>query len=100
MRGGVNAAARPAFMRDDPKGGSFSILSQHETPMKRIIIASFAFFTCAAAFAQSPAHHPHHHGKHHNTYYAHRAHAQRHVSHTNDSVADRAEPLDTAHFKP
>jgi Spy/CpxP family protein refolding chaperone len=68
--------------------------------MKRILIASLALLACSAAFAQPAtrhAHHHHHSGKHHK---GHHAHAQTHARNTTDSIADRAEPLDTADFKP
>lgn len=71
-----------------------------ETNMKRILIASLALLACSTAFAQhttAPSHHRHHGGKHHKI---HHAQAQTHARNTTDSVADRAQPLDAADFKP
>ncbi|WP_321839760.1 hypothetical protein [Paraburkholderia bannensis] len=69
--------------------------------MKRILFASIALFACTAAFAQetsTPTHHRHHSGKHHST--AHHAYSKAQPQHNNDSVADRAQPLESADFKP
>lgn len=66
--------------------------------MKRILFASFALLACATAFAQAPSasEHPHHHhGKHRKT---HHAQAKHHENRKSDSVADRAEPLESADF--
>ncbi|WP_027816517.1 hypothetical protein [Paraburkholderia bannensis] len=72
--------------------------------MKRILFASFALFACTAAFAQetsAPTHHRHHSGKHHHTARTtHHAYTKAQPQHNNDSVADRAQPLESADFKP
>lgn len=72
--------------------------------MKRILFASLALFVCTAAFAQetpAPAHHRHHSGKHRTTAHTtHHAYAKHHAQRDNESVADRAQPLESADFKP
>ncbi|WP_322048972.1 hypothetical protein [Paraburkholderia sp. J67] len=71
--------------------------------MKRIILASFALFACAAAYAQVPAAAPapsHHHTTHSKHHKARRAASTHHASRPSDSVADRAEPLDASYLKP
>jgi hypothetical protein len=87
-------------MRDGLLEGRCSTRYPKGLAMKRILFTCFALLACSAAFAQpasTPAHHHHHSGKHHKS---HHAHAQTHARNTTDSVADRAQPLDSADFKP
>lgn len=68
--------------------------------MKRMPVACLALLVCSAAFAQpaaTPVRHRHHNGKHHKS---HHAHAQTHARNTTDSIAGRAQPLDSADIKP
>ncbi|HEV3427273.1 MAG TPA: hypothetical protein VG320_05265 [Paraburkholderia sp.] len=66
--------------------------------MKRILFASFALLACATAFAQAtPAAAHQHSGKHHKNHH-HHAQATHYAHPKGDSVADRAEPLDSATF--
>lgn len=68
--------------------------------MKRMFIASLALVASAAAFAQTPSAPAHHNsGKHHKHH--HQTHSQHRSGHHDESVGDRAEPLDSApDFKP